>query len=163
MENLTFKEDSRLVNLYIILNLFIFFILTGVINYIFDLTGLNRLLNLSFYFGILIFVAILTNICKMVIDSYFTTYTLTPSRLEMQYGLFTLKKENIEYVRVIDISVRQPFLYRFFDLADIILHSSDHSCPNLVLTGIANHKFYLEEIRRYVDTARTDVSISERL
>jgi len=66
----------------------------------------------------------------------FTTYTISDSRLLVEKGVFTKRREEIRLYRVRDIAVTRSLIKRIFGMGDITVYSSDTSSPQYVLRNI---------------------------
>ena len=65
-----------------------------------------------------------------------TSYQLTADRLICQQGVFYRSQDEVELYRIKDYTIVAPLLYRWLGLANLVLITSDHSHPELVLKGI---------------------------
>lgn len=86
--------------------------------------------------------------------TYFTRYELTTERLRRISGLTTRVGEEVELYRVEDTRPIAPMTYRLIGLGNVIVISSDHSCPKLPLIAIKNHEAIRNLIRDNVEVIR---------
>ena len=81
-------------------------------------------------------------------------YHLTNERLQMSYGVFSRRTEDLELYRVKDYHVSEPFTMRMFGLADIIINTMDETNPTIVLKAIPGGARLRDEIRKHVESCR---------
>lgn len=81
-------------------------------------------------------------------------YTITDERIRITEGLLGKARDNIELVRIQDMSYSQTFSERLLNLGDITIRSHDPSRPNLVLKNISDPESVYEILRRAVLNAR---------
>lgn len=84
----------------------------------------------------------------------FTLYSLTPSKLTVQSGLFTLKEDEIRLYRVKDISYTQTLLERIWNTGTLHVVSVDASVPHMDLKSIKNAKKVKDILSQMVEEAR---------
>ena len=84
----------------------------------------------------------------------FTTYTLTPKKLTVQTGLFTTAEDDILLFRIMDTSYRRTFIQKLFGLGNILVASSDHSIPELIIRNIRNAKEFKDLLDEQVEKER---------
>ena len=121
---------------------------------------LNSIFNVPNFFGpiatIAFFIAISRVILEYVIVS--TTYfTLTEKSFIMQTGFFTIKRENMELFRIVDISSSEPFIYRFLGLGNVTLRTIDKSDPILVMRGLENFLEIEAKLKEHASKKRPTV------
>lgn len=76
---------------------------------------------------------------KIVLDWYRlqkTYYWFTNQRIKIESGVFDLTADEIWLFRVIDMQIKRPFFYRFFDLSDIYIYSTDKKNQSVIIQGI---------------------------
>ena len=66
----------------------------------------------------------------------FTRYSLSPDRLYIKRGIFTIREDEVRLYRIRDISLRQSFLQRIFSLGTVNISSSDSTMGNFQLVNI---------------------------
>lgn len=66
----------------------------------------------------------------------FTTYMITDTRIVVEKGVFTKKRDEIRLYRVRDISIKRNLLERMLNIGDITVMSTDTSSPQYVLRNI---------------------------
>ena len=81
-------------------------------------------------------------------------YELTTERLKITEGVFSKVTETLELYRVKDIEVRQPFIYRMFDLEDIHVQTSDLSSPSILIDAIPAVVALGDKMRNQVEAVR---------
>lgn len=90
-----------------------------------------------------------------------TQYTLTTQRLSLRTGVFSKKTDEIELYRVKDTQLQEPFFLRMFSCGNIILLTSDHTTPMLVMGAIPDAAEVRERIRALVEMQRTAKRVRE--
>lgn len=77
-------------------------------------------------------------------------YRLTTFRLFHESGLLSRKRDRIEVIDINDVTLRQGFIERMFNVGTIHIQSSDTSDPDLDLPGIDN----VREVADLIDDTR---------
>ena len=103
--------------------------------------------------GGLVLVPVLAGAFKLVINQC-RVYEVTTQRLRVTTGVFSKTSQELELYRVKDLSVVQPFLYRFYKCGNVILTTNDASSPTLVLEAVPHLDTLREELRRSVEVCR---------
>lgn len=88
------------------------------------------------------------------VQSLGTTFTLTTQRVQIERGLFSKAKDNLELFRVDHFDVIKPLGMRMLGMCKVHLHSSDPGMSSVWLYGIPN-------LEALADTLR-DCSLRER-
>jgi hypothetical protein len=81
-------------------------------------------------------------------------YTITDERIRITEGLLGKARDNVELVRIQDMSYSQTFSERLLNLGDITIRSHDPSRPTIILRNIPNPESVYEILRRAVLNAR---------
>ena len=84
----------------------------------------------------------------------FTRYTLTEDRFTCETGLLSLKEEDIQLYRVLDVEMKIPLGDRLFGTGTIVLHSSDKTAPLFEVKSIPDHRGVKELIYTAVEKAK---------
>ena len=90
-------------------------------------------------------------------------YRLTNHRLFIERGLFSRQHDELELIRVDDVSVHQNLLQRMFDVGTVTVLSTDTSNPQLRIEGIAHPLALKEQIRTQVRARRARTTFLETL
>ncbi len=90
-------------------------------------------------------------------------YRMTDQRFFRERGLLSRHVEELELIRVDDVSVSQNLLQRVFDVGQITLFTTDASDPKLLLEGIEGPIAVKERIRELVRARRNRATFLERL
>lgn len=90
-------------------------------------------------------------------------YRLTNHRLFTERGIFSRQHDELELIRVDDVSVRQNFLQRLFGVGAVKVLSTDPSSPELVMEGIARPLEIKELLRTQVRARRSRTTFLESL
>jgi hypothetical protein len=83
-----------------------------------------------------------------------TTYRITTQRVQIERGILSKSRNNVELFRIDDYELLRPLGMRLVGQAMLVLKSSDRSTPQLVLRGIPNLDGLSETLR--------DCSLRER-
>ncbi len=84
-----------------------------------------------------------------------TSYRLTTQRLFAARGIVNRTVDEIELVRVDDVSVHQNIIHRVFNVGNVtVLTPTDATCPTTVLDGIDNPVEVKEKIRALTQNVR---------
>lgn len=81
-------------------------------------------------------------------------YTITDERIRITEGLLGKARDNIELVRIQDMSYSQTISERLLNIGDITIRSHDPSRPTIVLKNITDPESIYEILRRAVLNAR---------
>ena len=81
-------------------------------------------------------------------------YTLTDQRLLVESGIIVKRVEALELYRVKDMSVAGTFLQTVFGRGQVILRSTDTTCPTLLINAVPNAVGVSELIRDTVEACR---------
>ncbi len=138
-----------------------FFIATIILAILNSVTKISVYMdfNLLFPMSLILFLITMVLILKSFIKVLTTKYTLTSTSLVIQTGFINIVRENLELYRIVDITAQEPFYYRMFGLANIILHTIDRTDPIIILQGIENSKTIEEEIK--ISTAKKKPTVIE--
>lgn len=90
-------------------------------------------------------------------------YRLTNHRLFTERGLFNRQHDELELIRVDDVSVRQSFLQRLLGVGTVTVVSTDASNPLLAIEGIARPLELKEQLRAQVRARRARTTFLEKL
>ena len=83
-----------------------------------------------------------------------TVYELTTQRLLVTTGVFSKKVDTLELYRIEDSQVEIPFIFRFFNLGNIVLVTSDASTPTFVLKAIKSPRQLHDQLRACAERQR---------
>ncbi len=81
-------------------------------------------------------------------------YTITDERIRITEGLVGKARDNVELVRIQDMSYSQTVTERMFNLGDITISSHDASRPTIILRNVQDPESIYEILRRAVLNAR---------
>ncbi len=88
-------------------------------------------------------------------------YELTTERFRITRGILSKHIDELELYRVKDVSLRRPFVQRLFSLGTVILDTSDHSTPQVVIPTVADVAWLRDEIRKHVEARRDRKGVKE--
>jgi uncharacterized membrane protein YdbT with pleckstrin-like domain len=86
-------------------------------------------------------------------------YQITSQRLIVVRGILSKQTENMELYRIEDITLVQPFYFRFFGLGNLVLRTADATTPRTVLRAVPTE--LRELLRQHVETCRTQRRVTE--
>jgi hypothetical protein len=81
-------------------------------------------------------------------------YTITDERIRITEGLLSKVRDNIELVRIQDMSYSQTLSERMLNLGDVTIRSNDATHPLIILRNIKDPETVYEILRRAVLSAR---------
>ncbi|MCG3178200.1 MAG: hypothetical protein BIFFINMI_00525 [Phycisphaerae bacterium] len=84
---------------------------------------------------------------RMLYARWATRFRLTAQRLFIDRGLLTRTTDQLELIRVDDISVRQTLIDRLVGLGTVIVRSTDATDPALYIRGIPEPEKLAEHVR----------------
>lgn len=84
----------------------------------------------------------------------FTLYTITESRLIVEKGIFTKRREEIRLYRVRDVSLKRNLIERMLKMGDITVFSTDSTSPTSLLRNIRNSVHVSDLLGEAVEQAR---------
>ena len=119
----------------------------------------SQVINLGSYILSIIF-------CWLVIPLFFllwnflvvknTKYELTSQRLKTRTGVINKYTDELELYRIQDYQIEQPLFLRLFSLYNIILITSDHSHPKVIIKAVSNGDWLQDEIRKNVEECKSN-------
>ncbi|MRG44484.1 PH domain-containing protein [Chitinophaga sp. SYP-B3965] len=130
---------------------------------LYGIIAIGSLVLANYYSG---WISIVAGLCALrMLYSWFyintATYTLTNQRIIRKVGVFNRETFEIELYRVKDVLLLEPFIYRIFSLGNIRLVSSQKTTHNLVLDAIHKPTELREQIRKLVETRRSEKGVGE--
>ncbi len=124
----------------------------------------SQIKNLDIYvacfFGSFLIVPVFYAIYRYL-DTYYTRYEVTKSRVFVRTGILTRATEEVELYRVKDYSIQQPFFLRLFYLYNVSIKTSDSSMPIILFESISDGDNVRNGIRRRVESLRDEKNIRE--
>jgi len=91
-----------------------------------------------------------------------TRYILTPSKLYFRTGLLSINEEQIELYRVVDFSLKLPFVQRIFGCGTIKMYAKDRTNSYSELKAIRNPREALRLIEENVQKEREKYRVHGR-
>ncbi len=102
-------------------------------------------------------------LARALVRKWSLHYRLTNYRLFTERGLLSRQHDELELIRVDDVSVRQSFFQRLMGVGTISLLSTDASNPRLDLAGISRPLELKELVRAQVRARRARTTFLEKL
>lgn len=81
-------------------------------------------------------------------------FELTTERLRVMHGVITRRTEELELYRVVDVSLVEPFFFRWLGLGNVVITTNDRSTPVVTIPAIRNVRELREELRKWVEACR---------
>ncbi|WP_437907354.1 PH domain-containing protein [Sorangium sp. So ce327] len=81
-------------------------------------------------------------------------YKITDRTIDYEAGLLTRRIETLQLWRVLDIDLRQTFMQRLLDVAEIRVFTKDASDPELVIRGLPASRELFEALKNAAELAR---------
>lgn len=88
-------------------------------------------------------------------------FELTTERFRVTRGILSKHTDELELYRVKDVSLRRPFVQRLFSLGTVVLDTSDHSTPQVVIPAVADVEWLRDQIRLHVEARRDRKGVTE--
>lgn len=112
------------------------------------------------YYSLLYAIPVLW-VLYVFLETYVTSYKVSPDRVEYRHGLIIAFRDEIEIYRIKDYQLIKPLYLRIFGLSNLELTTSDHTHPTLILHAIRHGEKTLEEIRNRVEGMRERKGVRE--
>lgn len=84
----------------------------------------------------------------------FTKYQLFENRITRETGIFSLRLDEVQLIRITDSSMRQSVLQLMFNVGDIRLYSSDPSEGTFIIRSVKYPKKVMRDIMNQVEEER---------
>ena len=154
-------KSSQLINIpfffvYAMMVLLIFILLTFIRTVLPD--QLVTYLNIPLALVIIVAISL---VVKDVLTVKFRKYQLSNQRFRTSFGIVNRRIDETELYRVNDSVIIQPFWLRIFDLAHIVLYTSDITDNRELILGIKKANQLKDLIRHNVEIQRHLKSIAE--
>ncbi|KYG07063.1 hypothetical protein BE21_31280 [Sorangium cellulosum] len=81
-------------------------------------------------------------------------YKITDRTIDYEAGLLTRRVETLQLWRVHDLDLRQTFMERVLDIAEIRVFTKDASDPELVIRGLPASRELFEALKNAAELAR---------
>ncbi|KYF86382.1 hypothetical protein BE20_29280 [Sorangium cellulosum] len=81
-------------------------------------------------------------------------YKITDRTIDYEAGLLTRRVETLQLWRVHDLDLRQTFMERLLDIAEIRVFTKDASDPELVIRGLPASRELFEALKNAAELAR---------
>ena len=90
----------------------------------------------------------------------FTRYTLTKDKLIITVRFLSLHEEEIRLYRIMDVTLKQSFLQRLFDVGTIHCCSVDVSSPEFDISSVRMPRKIRDMLSEAVDTQRKERNVT---
>ena len=91
----------------------------------------------------------------------FWTWVYTEDSVIERKGVFDVSTDEIQYFRIKDVQLEEPFLYRLVGLSKIYVHTSDRTRPLLVIDGVYDGQSKRDMIKKMSMTHRRREGVKE--
>jgi len=91
---------------------------------------------------------------KLVVLKYSKRYRLSTQRFFIERGILGRNFDEIELIRVDDVSVKQGLFQRLLQIGDVVVTSTDSSDPTFLISSVAIPQEIKEHIRKYTRQQR---------
>lgn len=88
-------------------------------------------------------------------------YGITRHELHESFGVFNRSIHTVELFRVKDYQTEKPLLLRLFGLGNVIIYTSDHTTPRVVLCAVTKPEVVMRGLRNLVDRERESKGVRE--
>ena len=95
-----------------------------------------------------------------LVDRFTIRYRLTTQRIFKEVGLIRRNVNEVELIRVDDVSVSQGILQRVFNVGKVTVISTDSTDPRLEIDGIENPLQVKEQIRTHMKKSRSGSTLN---
>lgn len=85
----------------------------------------------------------------------FVTYEITTQRVKVVRGILSKRTDETELYRAKDTTLFEPFLYRVFNVGNILFVTNDASTPTIEVKGLPNARDIREQLRTAIEECRT--------
>lgn len=92
----------------------------------------------------------------------FTKYRLTPEKLLIETGIFSLNEEEIQLYRIMDLTLKRSILQRPFNVGTIHCCSADKTTPEFDIKDVKNPAHVKELLSKYIEEQRDKKRIAGR-
>lgn len=92
----------------------------------------------------------------------FTRYELTPQKLIINKGFFTINEEEIRLYRFVDVTLKQTLIQRIFGVGNLYCDTNDRSSGNFVIELVKNPRQVKEILSEAVEEERDRKRVSVR-
>lgn len=92
----------------------------------------------------------------------FTRYKLTEEKLLINTGLFSIKEEEIQLYRIMDVTLKCTLLQRLFNVGTIHCCSGDKTTPEFDIKDVKNPSTVKELLSKNIEIQRDKKRIAGR-
>jgi len=124
----------------------------------------SQVVNLGTYFVCLVTAWLIIPIVVAVyqwLQVRCRVYELTTQRFRITRGILSKHIDELELYRVKDVTLHRPFVQRLFSLGTVVLDTSDHSTPKVVIPAVADIEWLRDQIRQCVESRRDSKGVKE--
>lgn len=88
-------------------------------------------------------------------------FELTSERLRIYEGVLNQEIDEVELYRVKDTKITKPFWLRIFGFSNLVLETSDRSCPTIEIAAVRDGTEIREKLRKQVEILRDKKRVRE--
>lgn len=90
------------------------------------------------------------------LDTHFHRYDVTSERLRVTQGILSKRMREMEFYRVRETSLHQPFFLRIFRLANVVITVAGSDKPEFVIHAVPRAMELRENLRHCIETVREE-------
>ena len=92
----------------------------------------------------------------------FTKYKMTKEKLLIETGILSIKEEEIQFYRIMDLTLKCSIWQRIFNVGTIHCCSGDKTTPEFEIKDVKNPSQVKELLSKYIEEQRDKKRISGR-
>ena len=92
----------------------------------------------------------------------FTKYKMTKEKLLIETGILSIKEEEIQFYRIMDLTLKCSIWQRMFNVGTIHCCSGDKTTPEFEIKDVKNPSQVKELLSKYIEEQRDKKRISGR-
>lgn len=154
-----YAEDDDIENVVFTVRPTLLFVKIGYVAAIVGALVLTILLAMISFIDIPIYLSLPIALALLLIPAYYhikrnmVRYTLTDSKIEIDYGLIARTTRNVPLSKIQDVTVSASILQRILGFGDVVIDNASEFGGSTILHNINNPRHYadllLRELRRW--------------
>ncbi|HEX4900344.1 MAG TPA: PH domain-containing protein [Pyrinomonadaceae bacterium] len=154
-----YGEDADVENVVFTVRPTLLFVKIGYVAAIVGAIVLTILLAMVSFIDIPIYLSLPIALALLLIPAYYhirrnmVRYTLTDSKIEIDYGLIARTTRNVPLSKIQDVTVSASILQRILGFGDVVIDNASEFGGSTILHNINNPRHYadllLRELRRW--------------
>lgn len=149
-----FAENDDIENVVFTVRPTLLFVKIGYVAAIVGAIGLTILLAMVSFIDIPIYLSLPIALALLLIPAYYhikrnmVRYTLTDSKIEVDYGLIARTTRNVPLSKIQDVTVSASIPQRILGFGDVVIDNASEIGGSIVLDNINNPRHYADLILR---------------